>query len=1219
MIDNVALAAPVDGPAEPTCQDSPWRRRWAAWRFPLLAYAAPVGITVLATLTWFSWGRFGASGDIPPFVRDNLAGEVTSSWNHQATGAGSTSPAILQLVDVALIRGLRLVGLGAPAAQWLLYAGCFALCTFGAAYLAGAWVRRPAAIAAAGLLASFNVYVLIWLPNPLPPLAIGLAGLLSGMVARTAGGQRRINPVWFAAATTPIVYVALNPPWLVVTILSVLFVAIGAGLVSGGRALRRAWSMLVRALPWMLLFNLWWIVAFVQQLLFPAGQAFSASTDTRDWAWTHIRATAANVVTLNTYWGWDVPGYFPFAPVLDAGLQAKLRWMFPLLALAGVVLVTGRRRRRAAWLIAAVGLVLLFLSTGLRSARFGGVNLWLYDHVPGMWLIRDPGSKLGVPIVVSYASLAAVAVDRVIELSSRLAAWLRRVRGLRWLPPRAVTAVPRVAAAGVVLGALAFPSPMWTGAAFPDKPHGGVPGARVAIPDGWYRMARAVNSDRRWGKIITLPINVQIYTVGTTWGYHGVDNVPAQLFKRPTLHLMPSGYYDDLPAVKSLVTEVQTALLAGDQQSALGALRALGVDTVIVRHDLKPTASDGPVTADPARLDAALARVAGINPAGEFGVGALYQVTDPAGRISSRGWLTGVQGPDATATAAAAAALPDGEVASTDPDQPVDAFAGSTVDSGDMRVTLAAAGHYRFDRTGTEADYRATVTDGRLTLTDADAVTVDGQPLPNRPALQMNVTDPAVLALGVDAALHVLPPGGAVVPVGPGTAVTAYAAQPGNGLAGPFRAAPDCGGVSDAHPGDDPLRLAVRSGRVCAVAPLTPTGTGTYRIHLQARNEGQATPRICLWQGSPDGCATLPAPPTGSAWTDYTAVTRLPPDATAAQLYLYAESAGGSGVAEYRDVDVTPLRPVGSGMLTPAPAPPVTLALAAGRHTVSTHRQAPTAAGRPEYGFCATPVTHLTVNHPYDIRTPVQPDGVQLLDTSSRYLCAQADTVPVVPGATYRFSAGYRTSFGQSPHICVWQEGAARRCADIPPLARSADWLTTSFLLRPPTSITSLTPQALAFTSAMVPSRVSYRDVSLTRVTLVSVRATPTDRVVASTPRVGGSIVSASRYRAAVHGATGRFTLVLAESYGAGWSLDGLPAGWSARHLVVDGYANGWVIDGTGDADLTMEYTPSRWGFAALLVSVLATTAAITLTVGRWLAARRRREQRQNQLEEAPR
>src|SRR5262249_54833512 len=70
---------------------------------------------------------------------------------------------------------------------------------------------------------------------------------------------------------------------------------------------------------------------------------------------------------------------------------------------------------------------------------------------------------------------------------------------------------------------------------------------------------------------------------------------------------------------------------------------------------------------------------------------------------------------------------------------------------------------------------------------------------------------------------------------------------------------------------------------------------------------------------------------------------------------------------------------------------------------------------------------------------------------------------------------------------------------------------TTSFLLRPPTGVTSLTPQVLAFTSAMVPSRVSYRDVSLSRVTLVSVRATPTDRVAPPTPRVGGATVSAPR------------------------------------------------------------------------------------------------------------
>src|SRR3989442_16003210 len=45
----------------------PATRKWpTAWRFPVVAYVLPVAVTVLATLTWFTWGRFVTSGDIPP-------------------------------------------------------------------------------------------------------------------------------------------------------------------------------------------------------------------------------------------------------------------------------------------------------------------------------------------------------------------------------------------------------------------------------------------------------------------------------------------------------------------------------------------------------------------------------------------------------------------------------------------------------------------------------------------------------------------------------------------------------------------------------------------------------------------------------------------------------------------------------------------------------------------------------------------------------------------------------------------------------------------------------------------------------------------------------------------------------------------------------------------------------------------------------------------------
>jgi arabinofuranan 3-O-arabinosyltransferase len=224
-------------------------------------------------------------------------------------------------------------------------------------------------------------------------------------------------------------------------------------------------------------------------------------------------------------------------------------------------------------------------------------------------------------------------------------------------------------------------------------------------------------------------------------------------------------------------------------------------------------------------------------------------------------------------------------------------------------------------------------------------------------------------------------------------------------------------------------------------------------------------------------------------------------------------------------------------------------------------------------------------------------------------LCAQTDTVPVIPGATYRFSAEYLGSYGQSPDICLWLDGASR-CADSTALVRSNTWLTTTTLVRPPAGTKSITPLIHSNSSDMVPSRVSYRNISLNRVTLVSVRATPADRAAPPVHRVDATVVSASEYRARVRGAAGRFILVQPESFAPGWALTGLPRGWTARHVSVDGYANAWLIDGTGDANLTLTYGPTRWSRAALLVSMLGGVVVI-VAMGARQALRHRRRRRQ--------
>src|SRR5262249_14371857 len=155
-----------------------------------------------------------------------------------------------------------------------------------------------------------------------------------------------------------------------------------------------------------------------------------------------------------------------------------------------------------------------------------------------------------------------LAIDRIADLSPR---------------PSVVSGALRVAVAGVVLAALAYPSPMWTGSAVPNAPHDDLPGSPVAIPANWQRLADTLNAEPGPGKVVVLPVNLYFYAFQTTWGYSGVDVIPSQLLKRPTLHLTPGGYFQDLPAVVATLVGAQHDLLAGNGDGWRGRLRVLGV------------------------------------------------------------------------------------------------------------------------------------------------------------------------------------------------------------------------------------------------------------------------------------------------------------------------------------------------------------------------------------------------------------------------------------------------------------------------------------------------------------------------------------------------------------------------------------------------------------------------------------------------------------------
>ncbi|HMG43102.1 MAG TPA: hypothetical protein VK611_17350 [Acidimicrobiales bacterium] len=102
-------------------------------------------------------------------------------------------------------------------------------------------------------------------------------------------------------------------------------------------------------------------------------------------------------------------------------------------------------------------------------------------------------------------------------------------------------------------------------------------------------------------------------------------------------------------------------------------------------------------------------------------------------------------------------------------------------------------------------------------------------------------------------------------------------------------------------------------------------------------------------------------------------------------------------------------------------------------------------------------------------------------------------------------------------------------------------------------------------------------------------------------PRLAWARHDAAHYEVDVRASGGGpFVLTLADTFGAGWQVSGLPPTWSARHGVVDGYANGWRIEGEGTATLHLRHRPTQLAQIAALVSVAALAAAVLLALRNW-------------------
>lgn len=101
-------------------------------------------------------------------------------------------------------------------------------------------------------------------------------------------------------------------------------------------------------------------------------------------------------------------------------------------------------------------------------------------------------------------------------------------------------------------------------------------------------------------------------------------------------------------------------------------------------------------------------------------------------------------------------------------------------------------------------------------------------------------------------------------------------------------------------------------------------------------------------------------------------------------------------------------------------------------------------------------------------------------------------------------------------------------------------------------------------------------------------------------PTVKVTSATTTSFHVTVTGAKGPFWLVLGESINSGWKLTGVGNAQSTGPSLIDGFANGWLIDpgGTRTMSLVLRWTPQTSVTASILISAAAT--ALCLIVAVW-------------------
>ena len=1219
------------------------------------SYAIVFAISSVIVSRWFVTGTFISTGDMGAFIRRGWEPGMAWAWNNQISGAGSGAHTIGRAFEFGLIRVVGLLGGDETIAQWVFYTLIYGAVAVGVAFAAGAVVRSDLAVIVAGTFGVMNGFFLTRLPNPLNIISVATIALITGIALRVAKGQR-VPAVVGGVALMPTSFLAFNPPMLVVAFawasLGTLTLTL---LMVGRRGMLRLLTWLILAAPWALLLNLYWILPFLGVYTGGGGPESNATfTDPTNWSWATINNTIPNIMTMVANWAWFRPQYLPFASALDHPSWIWVRYLLPTLLLLAPVLAV-RATRRAALSLWGMSAVFIFLAKGI-NAPFAGVNLWLYLHVPGFWLFREPMSKLGQMLVVFFGMLLAIAVQGAIV---RVRASMRRRAALRVPTPGTVpwpgTPVVVAAFGGVaLLLALVYPYPLATGSVIPDE-RPMQPSAHVRVPDYWRAMAETIDADDRDGKVLVLPLD-DYYQMPTTWGFFGVDSIANLLIRHPVVQPKPDGYFGDVAGFKANVVAVETALLSGDLEPVPSLLDAIGVSEVIVRHDLV-RGLPGRTFADDAVLAKAIARVPGLTRTVD-GPLELWQVGDGSSdsvRLYDRTLSVAAEPAAASAvigtigTGNAVIPLQSSTPAPTSPtvldtaqvtDDTV-VWPVPAVDSGapTQTVRLTGGDYVVGQRARAAAVLTPSIEGDVLRLSDPTRVRIDGRVVSQRPDLEVPVPNGSKVAAVAAGPRTVSldgwgreglprPEGSAVteaaVPVGAATALTVLAERRRPVGASPLSDVYDCNNYEPRPArelglrkqmieatGGRILRLSAEDHAACSRIEITEAKPGNvYRIRLEYRQVEGKRPQICVWQMGTDGCDLAPRAQLAGQWIPYERFVTVDEVADGVQLVLHAdvgERLLGRTVTDYRNISIDAMVPVLESTIWPPAVSQTRITLPRGKHVLEvTGGQAGSVMSAFEpLQDCFRHTDQTMSEAGLGAEITGDPDNPEIILSARDHMACLGATIPDMGGSSlYELSLEATSVSLRDPKFCLYLRGPDA-CTKIPAGGPWEGWTRYETLVSPdPQAVeTRMYLYGRRDLETQQVAKVGYRDVKVRPV------ASPVSVVLVREPDAAAGALARDRTTSVAYDrlnpanfsvtASGTGVLALAETYAPGWRR----VGANDEHVSVQGWMNAWPLDGSIETTLT--YAPAHRARLALYLFPFA--AALAAASVAWSIRRSRR------------